>query len=63
MENKKGFLIVDRNGKKFYILNESDIAYFDDNERMAYTVDGEAYSYDEFGYIPQIPQKKSKEEK
>lgn len=60
MAKKKGFLIVDGNGKKFYILNESDIAYFDDNERMAYTVDGEAYSYDEFGYIPQ---KKSKEEK
>lgn len=52
MAKKKGFLIVDGNGKKFYILNESDIAYFDDNERVAYTVDGEAYRYDEFGYIP-----------
>ena len=60
MAKKKGFLIVDRNGKKFYILNESDIDHFDDNKRMAYTVDGESYSYDEFGYIPQIKKKEEK---
>ena len=34
------------------ILYDSDIAYFDDETCVAYTKDGEEYSYNEFIYKP-----------
>lgn len=40
MEKREGLII----------LYDSDIAYFDDNEGVVYTIDGEAYRYNEFIY-------------